>query len=204
MKILQTLQMLALITVSFVTSANTDDTFDSISAGIKITKPASWHFLSAQQNIENLKSVDWRNAKTKDLVLKYAKAPLVAMMKYPEPYEDINPSLKINIQSLGDFSADNPNNILNLILPHLKKAFIDLEVIQEPIEITLSGLKASYMRFNYNLVVPGGESFPTTSEMWLVPRGDYYFMIGSGTRQDEKTGSRKEIKEILNTLIIDK
>jgi hypothetical protein len=41
------------------------------------------------------------------------------------------------------------------------------------------------------------------SELWIVPRGDYFFMIGAGTRQDEKTGTRKEIQEILKTVKID-
>ncbi len=34
--------------------------------------------------------------------------------------------------------------------------------------------------------------------------GDYFFIIGAGTRQDEKTGSRDEIKQILSTVKIDK
>ena len=35
-----------------------------------------------------------------------------------------------------------------------------------------------------------------------MPRGDYFFMIGAGIRQDERTGTRREIEEILNTVRI--
>ncbi len=56
------------------------------------------------------------------------------------------------------------------------------------------------MRIDYSLTIPDGRFFPTASELWIVPRGDYFFMIGAGTRQDEKTGSRKEILKILNSV----
>lgn len=45
-------------------------------------------------------------------------------------------------------------------------------------------------------------ALPITSELWIIPRGDYFFMVGAGTRQDEKTGSRKEVESILNTIVI--
>jgi len=45
--------------------------------------------------------------------------------------------------------------------------------------------------------------FPTASELWIVPRGDYFFLIGAGTRQDEKTGGRDEIRSILGTVRIE-
>jgi hypothetical protein len=56
------------------------------------------------------------------------------------------------------------------------------------------------MRINYSLQASDGRTFPTTSEMWIVPKGDYFFMIGAGTRQDEKTGSRKEIQQIVDSI----
>jgi hypothetical protein len=36
-----------------------------------------------------------------------------------------------------------------------------------------------------------------------VPRGDLLFMIGVGTRQDEKSGTRKEARGIIDTIKID-
>ena len=56
------------------------------------------------------------------------------------------------------------------------------------------------MKIHYSLQVPDGRTFPTTSEMWIVPKGDYFFMIGAGTRQDEKTGSRREIQQIVDSI----
>lgn len=77
-----------------------DDTFKSVTVGFEVSKPASWQFVTAEQNLENL-----RNTKLND-----------------------------------------------------------------------------------------------EQEIWIVPRGDYFFLIGAGTRQDEKTGSRQEIRRILDTV----
>ena len=49
----------------------------------------------------------------------------------------------------------------------------------------------------------GGDSFPVASEMWIVPRGDYFFIIAGATRQDEKSGPRSEIATIINSIKIE-
>ena len=73
----------------------------------------------------------------------------------------------------------------------------------KPKEIELAGLKAAYMCVDYNLKIPDGRTFPTRSELWIVPRGKMFFMIGIGTRQDEKTGTRKEVHKIIEAIKID-
>lgn len=188
--------------IAFSGFAYTNNDFVSVTVGLKITKPSDWQFVSAQDNMENLKRVDHGSPELKEAMLKYATAPLVVMAKYPEPFDDLNPSFKVNLKPLGRLDGSNPNKILNLILPQFKKSFQDFELVQKPVETTVAGLKASYMRLNYSLSIPDGRSFPTTSELWIVPRGDFFFMIGSGTRQDEATGSREEINSILNTLVL--
>jgi hypothetical protein len=53
---------------------------------------------------------------------------------------------------------------------------------------------------NYSMTMPDGRELPTTSELWIIPRGDYFFLIGAGTRQDESTGSKAEIEYILSSI----
>jgi len=40
------------------------------------------------------------------------------------------------------------------------------------------------------------------SEIWVVPSGPVFFMIGTGTRADEKNGSRAEARAIVDSLRI--
>jgi hypothetical protein len=184
-------------------AGDSENTFRSATVGFEVTKPESWQFLTAQQNLENLKRTKLSNEEFHQLMLKYATAPLVAMMKHPEPFDDLNPSLKVNVKPFGQLKGTDPKQILSMVSVQFASIFKDYEVVEAPTDTQVSGIKSGYLRFNYSLQIPDGRTFPTTSELWIVPRGDYFFMIGAGTRQDEKTGTRKEIQEILKTVKID-
>jgi hypothetical protein len=179
-----------------------DNTFKSVTAGFEVHKPASWQFVTAEQNLENLKRTKLNDEEFHQFVLKYSNAPLVAMMKYPEPFDDLNPSFKVQLKPFGQLRGTDPKQILTIISGQMKNAFKDFTVAQTPTDGIVSGIKSAYMQINYSLQIPDGRNFPTTSELWIVPRGDYFFMIGAGTRQDEKTGTRKEIQQIINSIKI--
>jgi hypothetical protein len=180
-----------------------ENIFKSITVGFEVTKPKGWSFVTAQENLDNLKRTKLSDDEFHQLMLKYATAPLVAMMMYPEPYDDLNPSLKVNIKPFGQLKGRDGKEVISLILPQFQKMFKDFQLVQAPIDVKVAGLKAAYVRINYSLQIPDGRTFPTTSELWIVPRGDYFFMIGAGTRQDEKTGSRKEIEQIMKSIKIE-
>jgi hypothetical protein len=183
--------------------ANDADTFRSPTAGFEVTKPSAWQFATAAQTQENLKRTKLSDSEFQTAMLKYATVPMVAMMKYPEPYDDINPSFKVNIKPLGQLIGKTPIELLNVVLPQLQTVFTDYHVSQSPIETEVSGLKAGYARINYSLETADGSTFPCASELWIVPRGEYFFLIGAGTRQDEATGSRSEIRAILDSVKIE-
>jgi len=130
-------------------------------------------------------------------MLKYATTPLVVIAKYPEPFYDLNRSFKVNVKSFGQPKGADPKQIRAMVTAQLRNIFKDCEVVQEPTDTKVSGIKSGYMRVDYSTQIPDGRTFPTSSELWIVPRGDYFFMIGAGTRQGEKTGTRKAIHEIL-------
>jgi hypothetical protein len=190
----------ALLFVSTAASAD-DNTFKSVTVGFELTKPAEWQFVTAEQNLENLKRAEFANEEFHAQMLKYATAPLVAIMKYPEPYDDVNPSFKVNIKPFGQLKGTPPTDILKLLTPQFQSIFADFSVVVQPTEVTVSNRAAGYVRLNYSLAADG-RTFPATSELWIVPRGDYFFLIGAGTRQDEKTGSRAEIQAILDSVRI--
>ena len=196
--------ILLLIFLLAGTAHANENIFKSITVGFEITKPKEWSFVTAQVYLDNLKRTKLSDDEFQRLMLKYATAPLVAMMKYPEPYNDLNPSLKVNIKPFGQLKGRDGKEVISLILPQFQKMFKDFQVVQAPIDVKVAGFKAAYVRINYSLQIPDGRTFPTTSELWIVPRGDYFFMIGAGTRQDEKTGSRKEIEQIMKSIKIEK
>ena len=181
-----------------------NNTYSNPTVGFSVTKPAEWHFLSAEQNAENLSRARLKDEAFQQLVQKYANAPMVAITKYEEPYDDLNPSLKVNMRPLGNFSADKPTAILDMISKQFESLFENYKVITAPKETRLAGLRAGYLKVHFAMKIPDGRTFPTCMELWIVPRGKHFFMIGAGTRQDEKTGKREEIEKILATIKIDK
>lgn len=193
----------ALLLWAVVCISGDADVFKNPTVGFQITKPADWNYITAVRNMENIKSMKLTDEEFQAAMQKYATAPLVAIAKYPEPYDDVNPSFKVNIKPYGDLKGIGPKEIIRLVLPQLQNAFKDFELVQLPTEVSVSGITSAYARMNYTMEISNGRTFPTTSELWIVPHGDYFFMIGAGTRQDEKTGNRDEIQEILRTVKIE-
>jgi hypothetical protein len=179
------------------------DVFSSATAGIQMTKPSDWHYVTAAQNLENIKALKLSDQEFHAAMQKYSTAPLVAITKFREPYEDVNPSFKVNIKPYGQLRGKKPAELITMLLPQFERVFKDFVLVTPATEVEVSGIKSAYAQVNYVLETPGGDSFPITSELWIVPRGDYFFMLGAGTRQDERTGTRKEIQAILATVKIE-
>lgn len=196
------IRVILLAFLPFTAFAQDSSLFESVTVGFKVTKPSTWQFVTAKENLENLKRVQMKDKEFQQLMLKYSTAPLVAMMKYPEPFDDLNPSFKVNIKPLGQLKGTDPKKILGLMLHQFQKMFQDFNLVQSPMDTNVGNLPAAYMRINYSLVIPEGRIFATCSELWIIPRGDYFFMIGAGTRQDEKTGTRSEVSKILSSVVL--
>ena len=186
--------------LSPLAGAEDKNEYSNPTVGLSVSKPEGWQFATADEVAENLKRTKLSDENFQKHVEKYATAPLVAMMKHPEPFDDLNPSFKINIKPLGSLPPEDPKRILSLITRQFPKVFKDYKLVTAPTETKVSGLVAAYAKIHYSLEIPDGRSFPTCSELWIVPRGSYFFMIGAGTRQDEATGKRSEVLTILKSL----
>ena len=204
MRQLAAIFIFSLMLAGILYAEDAENVFKNVTVGFEVTKPESWHFLTVDQDLENIKNMKLGDDEFHKLMIKYATAPLVIMTKYPEPYGDLNPSFKANIKPYGDLKGKDPKEVLTLLTNQIRNVFKDYVVVQPPSDAEVAGIKSGYMRVNYSLQAKDGTAFPITFEFWIVPRGDYFFMIGGGTRQDEKTGSRTEISEIIKTIKIKK
>lgn len=169
--------------------------------GIRVAKPDGWHVLTAEANAENLARVRLDDKQMQEAVARYANAPVIAFSKYEEPYEDLNPSFKVTVRPMGALAGRSAVEILDMIVPTLKTTFSDAIIRQPATEVTVSGKPAAYARIDYTLKA-GELAFPTASEMWIVPRGSHFFIIGVGRRQDEKNGTRIETQAIVDSIVL--
>jgi hypothetical protein len=178
------------------------ETYSNPTLGFYIRKPSSWHYLTAEEHRENLTRSDFTDPKFKELVTRYARTPFLAITKYKEPYDDLNPSIRVNAREAGNLKGMTPEKVVVLTASAFSRMFKEYMVAEGPQATKLSGHPAGYMRVNYTHEA-GGVAWRTTSELWIVPRGDLLFIIGAGTRQDEKSGTRKEVRSVINTIKID-
>ncbi len=170
--------------------------------GLSVERPESWSTLTVEENVRNLRGVEMDDRELQGLAARYAATPIIAFSKYKEPYDDLNPTFKINVRPIGGFAGHRAEEILLAALPTMRRMFGDLKVDYAPTETTLSGKPAAYTRLTYTLRASGRE-FPAVSEIWVVPAGSIFFMIGTGTRADEKTGSRGEVRAIVDSVHIE-
>jgi hypothetical protein len=190
------------LAISLTSQANAKAKLDVVSIptiGLQVTKPKAWHHLSAQANSDNLRKMELDDKALQQAIVRQAAVPIVAFTKYLEPYPNLNPSFKINVRPLQNLPT-NAVELLQIIVPGAQKT-VGAELEQQPVATTVSGLPAAYVRLSYVLNSAGAQ-YPTISELWIVPRGSYFFMIGAGTRQDESNGSRAEVKAIIDSIRI--
>lgn len=199
---MQTALFAILLAFSAYALSDEPDVFRNQTVGFAVTKPGGWHFATVEQNLNSLKSVQLDNKEFKAMMVKYATVPFLVMTKHKEPYHDLNPSFKVNIQPLGPFKGKDVRTILSAILSQYQNVLKDFKLVQPPTSVSISGVASAYTRMNFTMEVDGVGAFPTAAELWIVPQGDFYFLVGAGTRQDERTGSRKEIESIVNTIVI--
>ena len=167
--------------------------------GLTVVRPPGWSTITAAENIRNIRSVEMDDPELQELAARYSTTPIVAFAKYKEPYDNLNPSLKINVRSLGAFAGHAPEDILEAALPTFNRMFGDLHVEVAPTRTTLSGKPAAHAKLSYTLRAQG-RVIPTISEIWVVPSGPIFFMIGTGTRADETNGSRAEVHAIVESI----
>ena len=137
-----------------------------------------------------------------EMAARYANSPVFAISKYKEPYADLNPSFKINVRPRGGFAKFSPEDILSAAIPAMGRVSNDMKVLEGPRATQISGRKAAYARLSYTLKAKD-VAVPTISEIWIVPKGSIFFMIGAGTRADEKNGTRAEMHRILDGVRIE-
>jgi hypothetical protein len=184
------------------TVSSAQDTYSNPTLGFSIRKPASWHYLTAEQHRDSLRRSDFTDPKFKELVTRYARTPFLAITKHKEPYDDLNPSIRVNAREAGALAAMPAEKLVELTASAFSRMFKDYVVAEGPVAIRLSGHPAGYMRVNYTHEA-GGAAWRTTSELWVVPRGDLLFIVGAGTRQDEKSGTREEVRGVVDTIRIE-
>ncbi|HXV78001.1 MAG TPA: hypothetical protein VD788_16955 [Candidatus Polarisedimenticolaceae bacterium] len=179
------------------TPADEGQRFENATAGISLERPAGWVTASIQQVEANRKRVRLPDDELQAAVEEHASAPLFVFTRYPEPHDDLNPSIQVILRPLGELAGLPPIEVMQAAVGPLQEIFGNFEFVEEIHPTEVAGYPAARMSATYTIENDEGRAFETVSKMWIVPRGSFMFMLGmSGAIED-----RDELEEIFERAI---
>jgi hypothetical protein len=158
-------------------SAN-EDRFYSPVAGVSIVKSSRWFFGTLEMELANRKAVSVGRPDTDAAMHDGSTPPLVVISRYEEPSEKPNPTLKINLRQLGELRGASAVNVARAVAEAMGKAIPSFGLDGAVQKTLVSGLDAGTFRAHFTLEVPHLQrSFPIKTQAWIVPRGDFGFIV---------------------------
>lgn len=183
-------------------SKGADKVFHHEGAGFSLTKPMDWKYLSPKMVKSASESVKWNDAELEKMIKQNPNAPLVVITRYQEPYPTLNPSVTVTMVNLP-VEGMPPKDILNMSTQVLKRAYPDMTYVDKVQDANVDSINGAYTKIKYTMAA-GGQKFPTTTRMWLVPRGKVMFTVGMSGPQEGPDASEKTFQKILSSIKIDK
>lgn len=185
------------------TATNTNR-FHSPTAGFTVIKPAAWHFASMEQVAAHRAVARLKDKELEKQIRQRANAPLVVVLKHPEPYDDLNPSTQVIVRPLGQLEGKTAVELMRFVVPTIQRAMADFTFVEHVQETKVDEMPAAYMKAKYTVANPASREFKTLSRMWIIPRGAFMFIISMSGPQEGPDVSETEFKAILDSIKIDK
>ena len=170
--------------------------------GLSISYPDTWNIVSADEYYNNLKGIVLKDQEYAEMIQKYATIPMFALTKYKEPFNDINPSIKMNTKPYGQLKGISLINMSNAIIKQISGMYNEFNIEVEPCEINIANNKVVYFMISFQMSDVKGNNYDVVSEMYFIDKINYFIMIGNSYDKDNKYGAKEEIKNMLSTLVI--
>jgi len=188
-------------------SENTDDVvFNVKKIGLTLKYPKNWNKITTD-DFNYFINDDY--SKLPDSQKK--KMPLLGLLKYKEPVDFFNPNIMINIfpyRNIDD--KDELNKIITNFKAFIKnRSLKNFSEIEQVNDYKIGNVNSIYLKFNFT-ITHYNKDFDLCTEIWYInidkidTGGTFFLSIETNTLLDEKTGTRKEIHDILNTILIEK
>src|SRR5437870_64970 len=110
------LATILLATMTLSSWAADTNAFADADAGLAIVKPRDWVFVTPEQHIENLKRSTLKDEELMKWMREHPRIPLVMMMKYREPFDDLNPNLRIDAVARTGAMTNNLTRVMERLM----------------------------------------------------------------------------------------
>ena len=196
-----------LLCFSFVASRTLlvagQERFGNPTAGISIAPPAGWHVMSMQQVLDNRAKVRVPDDRLQ-AGLQSATAPLFVFAKYSEPHAGLNPTIQVVLRPRPASLPESATAILAATVPTLQRTFPDFRFVESIRSTDVAGMPAATMRTTYTLRTAAGGAHKVLARTWLVPRGQFLFLIGMSGTVDGEDVAESEFTTALASITIDR
>lgn len=151
--------------------------FHDKAAGVALEKPASWRFATPEDLEGSQGYVKLDNPDLQKALEEGSKPPVVAVLRYPEPYLGLNPTFAVSIERVKDAGKVDPAQVLRLIMPIYHIAHQDLRV-ESPIRATrAAGLEGAEVGLRYAVNTVDGGRFPARTRLILLSAEEGFYLI---------------------------
>jgi hypothetical protein len=158
--------------------------------------------MSLSQLQENRERVRLSDKELERAVRENASAPLFLYTRYPEPYDELNPTIQVVLRNVSALADRPPGEILALLTKSLQTAYADFKLVTPVESSSVGGLDGAHMRATYTIENDAGQKFEVLSRMWIIPRTPFLFMIGMSGPPSGPNYSEDEFKSVLDSIRI--
>jgi len=186
----------------FSSSKGNKEIFHDKASGISITIPEGWKKVTPEMLIEARQSLKLSDKDLEKMVKKNPDLPLLVIIKYPEPYPTLNPKVTVS-KIYIPVEGIPPKDFLRINTQLIKRGFPDITYVDEIQDTDVGGINSAYTKVNFTMT-DGDRKFPTTTRLWLVPRGLFMIIIGMSGPQEGPDASEDVFKEIFKSIKLEK
>jgi hypothetical protein len=136
--------------------------------------------------------------------LQSATAPLFVFAKYSEPHAGLNPTIQVVLRPRPASLPESATAILAATVPTLQRTFPDFRFVESIRATDVAGMPAATMRTTYTLRTAAGGAHKVLARPWLVPRGQFLFLIGMSGTVDGEDIAESEFTTALASITIDR
>ena len=173
--------------------------YESKATGISLIKPASWHLTAMDLGKSDHRLDD---ATLASLLKVKRNIPLVTITKYPEPYDEVNPSFLLSLEPMGKMKGRTAQEILQVIKSSLARTFSKFEVQHDVSTTVCGGLAGAEMEVKYVFKTADGKELASRSRMICLPRGDFFVQITTATGPEPDSATENALNGITASLKI--
>jgi hypothetical protein len=188
--------------VSHVLPPSDEDTFVDQEIGVALRKPKGWTFVSSYHVKENRREIRTNSSEMDQALQERARLPLVAATKYPEARDDVNPTIQVVVRPRGTMARSSATALAALVTSGLSNSFRGFSLETPPTVTTVSGHEAAHVRARYELGTLDGRTYQVLARLWIVPRGEYCYLIGMSGPAQGADRSDAEFQAVLRSVVI--